>query len=218
MSIKIEDRLFDDQRYLNLIARLGDAPKALGSLGLAWKLAAKHWKRKSKLIPADEWEKLPNSEDIWAVGLAEFRDGGVYLRGSEEVFGLKRAQKVSTPSKESLSLSVWQAYLQAYINRYGTEPVKNGKVMGQIAQFVKRLGSESEQVAAFYVRHNDAFYVRSMHAIGPLLRDAEKLRTEWFTGQKMLGSKAREVERMQHNSDAFDRAAERLGYFDEDQK
>jgi hypothetical protein len=38
-------------------------------------------------------------------------------------------------------------------------------------------------VAAFYVKHEDAFYVRKAHPIGLLLSDAQKLRMEWITGR-----------------------------------
>ena len=53
-----------------------------------------------------------------------------------------------------------------------------------LASLLRRLPvAEAPEVAAFYVRHNAALYVRAGHAVDLLLRDAEKLRTEWATGR-----------------------------------
>jgi hypothetical protein len=98
----------------------------------------------------------------------------------------------------------WKAYSDAYFNRYGTEPVRNQTVNSQVVQFVKRLGeTESPQVAAFFLTHNDVFYVKQMHAVGLLLKDAEKLRTEWATQSQMTHTKAMQVDKTQTNLDSF---------------
>lgn len=92
--------------------------------------------------------------------------------------------------------AAWAAYAASYSDRYGTEPSRNATVNGQLAAFVKRIGAEeAPDVAAFYVKHDDAFYVRKGHPVGLLLSDAEKLRTEWFTGKKITGAQARDAER-----------------------
>lgn len=69
---------------------------------------------------------------------------------------------------------------------------------------------EAPEVIRYFLGHNDQFYVRSMHPVGILLRDAEKLRTEWATGRRVMTSQAREIERMQHNHDSFAQAAKIL--------
>jgi hypothetical protein len=63
--------------------------------------------------------------------------------------------------------------------------------------------AEAPAVAAFYLTHNDAFYVKSMHPVGLLLRDAEKLRTEWATGRKVTSIQARQGEARDANVDAM---------------
>ena len=89
----------------------------------------------------------------------------------------------------------WEAYARAYFDRYKTEPVRNAKVNGQVKQFVQRIGrEESPGVAAYYLTHPDGFYVRKMHDFGLLLADAEKLRTEWATGRKVTGTRAKQIE------------------------
>ncbi|HJV52837.1 MAG TPA: hypothetical protein VJ652_15320, partial [Noviherbaspirillum sp.] len=77
---------------------------------------------------------------------------------------------------------IWMHYAEAYERRYGTAPVRNATVNGQLAQLLTRLGAEeAPMVAAWFVGHNNRYYVQKMHAVGCLLADAEKLRTEWAT-------------------------------------
>ncbi len=80
--------------------------------------------------------------------------------------------------------ALWQAYADGYYSRYGCPPVRNGKVNGQLARVLERLGAdEAPLIAAFYVASDNPYYVREMHAVDHLLRDAEKLRTLWATGR-----------------------------------
>jgi hypothetical protein len=99
----------------------------------------------------------------------------------------------------------WQAYGRAYQDRYGTPPIRNARVNSQIRQFVRRLPlDEAPAVAAFYLGHAGAFYVRRMHDFGALLTDAEKLRTEWATGRQMTQTRARQQDRAGHTLSLVD--------------
>lgn len=90
----------------------------------------------------------------------------------------KRASKPTAQTGD-----VWAAYAQAYKERYQVEPVRNAKVNGQFAQLIARLGAdESPGVARAYLSNRNGLYVASKHCVDLLLRDAEKLRTEWATG------------------------------------
>lgn len=118
----------------------------------------------------------------------------------------------STEAKKQTNVETWKAYATAFFNRYKTEPVRNAKVNGQIAQLVARLGAdEAPQVAAFYLTHNRSYYVDRVHPVDSLLADCESLRTQWATGRKMTTTTARQIERTQSNVDAvnaaFDAAA-----------
>lgn len=96
----------------------------------------------------------------------------------------ERKPKAAAPKPPAPSTAVWDAYAAEYRNRYATDPVRNAKVNGQLSQLIARLGQdEAPGVARFYVRSDDQFYVRQMHAVDYLLRDAEKLRTQWATGR-----------------------------------
>ena len=94
----------------------------------------------------------------------------------------------------------WKSYSDAYFKRYGSEPVRNKKVNSMLCQLVERLGEEEAPfVSAFYVGHNGAWYVKNGHAVDQLLRDAEKLRTEWATGKTVTDTQAKQKDRTQAN-------------------
>jgi hypothetical protein len=124
--------------------------------------------------------------------------------GQEKDFNLE--PDIATP--EQLT---WAAYRDAYARRYKTDPVRNAKINGQIKQLVKRLGKEAPDVAAFYLTHNARFYVEKCHAIGNLLADAEKLRTEWATGRKITNTSAQQADKSQSNQDLIAEARAHFG-------
>lgn len=111
---------------------------------------------------------------------------------------------IRKPKAESPTGATWAAYADAYARRYAVDPVRNATTNAQMAQVVARLGSEeAPHVAAYYVGHNGAFYCRSAHAVGALLKDAEKLRTEWATRRQITSTAAQQADRTQTNLDAF---------------
>jgi hypothetical protein len=98
----------------------------------------------------------------------------------------------------------WKAYSEAYEARYGAPPVRNAKVNGQLAHLVARLGAdEAPAVARHYVGSQNGLYVAAMHPTDLLVRDAERLRTEWATGRTVTRTKALLADRTQTNHDAF---------------
>lgn len=102
---------------------------------------------------------------------------------------------------------IWNAYSDAYFNRYGVEPVRNAKVNTQVKQIAQRLGAEGSGVAEFYVsRVNDAFIVRGCHDLGLLLSRCESFRTQWATGNSITATRARQVDQTQANFSAADEA------------
>lgn len=111
----------------------------------------------------------------------------------------------------------WEAYRAAYMGRYKVQPVRNATVNACIAQFVKRIGAEeSPHVAAFYVAHNNSFYVRKGHSVSPMLSDAEKLRTEWATGRRITALEARHAEQGDAMRGQVERVRKILGDDDAD--
>lgn len=123
---------------------------------------------------------------------------------TEEVELLPAVADATSPAKAPRADTALQAacretfreYQQAYAARYGAPHVDNAKVRSQIKQFVQRIGrDESPLVAAWYVQHPGAKYVASMHGMDCLLKDAEKLRTEWATGRVVTSTAARQSDR-----------------------
>ncbi len=101
----------------------------------------------------------------------------------------------------------WKFYSDSYFNRYSIEPKRNPKVNSIVKQFVQRIGhEESPHVAAFYVSHNEQFYVKKTHPVELMLKDAEGLHTQWATGKTMTGTRARQIDQSQANYSVVDEA------------
>lgn len=122
----------------------------------------------------------------------------------------KKAKADPTDDETKLQAAcreTFKAYASAYWDRYQTEPVVNAKVRSLIKQFVQRLPhEEAPLVAAFYVGHQSAFYVRKGHDVGSMLSDAEKLRTEWATNRTVTDTQARQGDRLAANANSADEA------------
>lgn len=93
--INIEDSLFKDRRYINLILLVGDADKALGMIVNAWVVAQVFWMKNKSPIPEKEFAKHSLSSALIECGLAtKNEDGSIYMRGSEKQFSwLKQRQE-----------------------------------------------------------------------------------------------------------------------------
>lgn len=111
--------------------------------------------------------------------------------------------------------AVWAAYAEAYRGRYGADPARNAEVNRHLARLVDKLGAEdAPAVAAFYVRHNLAWYVQKGHGTRWLVEDAGKLHTEWTTGRMVTATQARQTDQTGTNAETLrvllaDRAARR---------
>lgn len=96
----------------------------------------------------------------------------------------KQAPPVDPTAQQMATAAIWDAYRVGYKARYDAEPLRNAKVNGQIAQLAKRIPhDEAPAIVVAYLRSQNARYVASGHAIGPLLQDAEAVRTEALTGR-----------------------------------
>jgi hypothetical protein len=118
------------------------------------------------------------------------------------------ATRVAPPSRssrpekptEAKTTAAWNAYAEAYRQRYGVDPIADATVRSQLSKFIDRVGQgDAPNIAAFYVRHNKAFYVSRQHPVGLLLTDAEGLRTQWLNGRVVTDTEARQADRKQNN-------------------
>jgi hypothetical protein len=114
------------------------------------------------------------------------------------------AKKLALKKELPPTAETWNAYANAYLDRYKTMPVRNMTVNSQLSGVVKRLGvEEAPLVAAWYVGSQNQFYVNAGHSVGMLLRDCEKLRTQWATGRQITVTQAMQADRTQTNLSAF---------------
>jgi hypothetical protein len=97
--INIEDSLFRDERYLDLVAKMGCKYKALGIVTSSFILAQKTW-LKSESIPQKAWPKDMNI--LIELELAEVQeDGSIYIKGSRKQFDwLRQKQKAGKKSAQ----------------------------------------------------------------------------------------------------------------------
>lgn len=106
---------------------------------------------------------------------------------------------------------VWEAYAEAYRDKYGVDPVRNATVNAQCGQLVARLGvKDAVDVAKFYVGHADRFYVAKHHSLGLCLKDAESLRTQMVRGRAVTSGDAADQERRDANRQAFENVAAKM--------
>ena len=104
------------------------------------------------------------------------------------------------------SAETWKAFTQAYLERYGVEPLRDARANAQMASFIKRVGIEdAPHIARFYVEHSKAYYVQRQHSVAMLATDADALRTQWLSGERVTGIVARDKERAATTGDQVQR-------------
>jgi hypothetical protein len=107
--------------------------------------------------------------------------------------------------------AVWEEYRFAYSERYGVPPIRNLEFNVAAKQLVGKIGAEeAPQVAAHFVRSNNSYYVQRGHNLQCAVADAQKLRTEWATGNQITTTQARQIDQQQSNANAFEIAAQNI--------
>ncbi len=82
-KISIEEKFWTDDRVGKLVRRCGEV-LGYGYCLLAWKLAQHYWLPDKDLIPDKSWKVAGLPEDLFELGLAERREGGIYVSGTEK--------------------------------------------------------------------------------------------------------------------------------------
>lgn len=102
--INIEDSLFKDSRFIDLMIKIGDKDAALGKIVRAFIVAQSHYLStdNDRLIPKSEWKKQGCSDDLLDVGLAEEKKKGIYVFGSDDQFKwlLQRQNAGKSPKRQ----------------------------------------------------------------------------------------------------------------------
>jgi len=111
-----------------------------------------------------------------------FSDG---VAGTTPTAPKTRKKRAEKPKEDGPTTATWNSYSAAYERKYGVLPLRNSSVSGQLAQFITRVPlEEAPLIAAFFLTHKGGLYVSAKHPVNLLLRDAEKLRTDWATNQR----------------------------------
>jgi hypothetical protein len=183
----------DDRREQNRIAQANWRAKQAES-------------KQSKPASASISQHKPQSAHTEAEAEAEAKaiPGGLPGPPAPTAPSGKSPRKARGSKPAAPSANLWDAYSGAYQNRYGVPPVRNASVNAHLAQVVGKLGPvESPAVAAHFVKSQNGLYVSAMHPTNLLLRDAEKLRTEWATGRMVTRTQAQQADRTQTNFNSF---------------
>lgn len=84
--VNVEDTLYKDIRFHDLIPKMGGTDAALGAVVRAWSVAQEFWLVNHVGIPLPVWKGQRLRSELIEVDLAEIRGDFVYIRGSEEQF------------------------------------------------------------------------------------------------------------------------------------
>ena len=177
--------------------------------------------RKTAKKAVDDTNPLPEKENQ-SMSKIDALQGNLDLSG-ETTLQPENLPQTSQPENEVLTpvQMVWQAYKQAYIQRYGIEPLRNAKIFGQIKNFIAMVGEkDAPHIAAYYVGHNRAYYVQKAHDIGTLLMNAQVITKDYFTGSQTTGITAKWAEETETARSAAEQAKMliRQSHFEKQQK
>lgn len=84
--INIEDSLFKKRGWMKLLIVCQDEDRAMGAVVRAYMTAQRFWVPDRKPIPLSVWKAEGLNDALVECGLAESREDGVYVKGSEDAF------------------------------------------------------------------------------------------------------------------------------------
>jgi hypothetical protein len=119
--------------------------------------------------------------------------------------GDEKGKGLPTPVTEA-----WQAYSEAFRGKFGVDPIRNARVMGQMKHFIDRVGqADAPNILRFYLQQHDRWTVQNGHTVGVALQQAEKLAAGYRGAKMITEGEAREIDKRQTSSNNVDRAWEK---------
>lgn len=110
-----------------------------------------------------------------------------------------------TEKQKSAGALIFEAYQDAYLNRYGIEPLRNAKTNSICAQIAKQLPlEEALGVMHFFVQQNVAYYLQKSHSIQCALADLQALRTNMLKNRAMSSREAYLADKQQAQKNTVD--------------
>lgn len=112
----------------------------------------------------------------------------------------KPARAPRTPKKANIvqlaTSQVWEAYKEAYVARWGTEPVRNMDANRHVKRLVEQVGAEAAyHLVRFYVGHNEPFYIKNTHALQYCVKDCSTLHTQMCRGEAITRRDVQQAEK-----------------------
>lgn len=104
-------------------------------------------------------------------------------------------------SQAEKTRQIFDSYVSGMKVTYGENinPVRNQTINSQLVKLLDRVGFENaKQVAFWYPQHQNAFYVQTVHAIGPMLKDCESLLIQVQSGRMVTRSEAYQADKSGH--------------------
>jgi hypothetical protein len=119
--------------------------------------------------------------------------------------GDEKGKGLPTPVTEA-----WQAYSEAFRGKFGVDPIRNARVMGQMKHFIDRVGqADAPNILRFYLQQHDRWTVQNGHTVAVALQQAEKLAAGYRGAKMITEGEAREIDKRQTSSNNVDRAWEK---------
>src|SRR3990167_1359595 len=84
--INIEESIWKDFRFLELVKKSNSTDEAIGSLVRCWSVAQRYWYPNKQPIPKDVWDREQLSNALIDCGLAYVEQCSIYVRGCSTQF------------------------------------------------------------------------------------------------------------------------------------
>lgn len=200
LELSLNLPLFRSQDIVKYLRTLAEAGLTQVSVDREW-IVVTNWDHQK--IDKPRVPKTLKSEIEWLEVVRETHSPNTLRTFGEESSNIRRKDRIGKDRKgkdrmvatgvaalepvgPSVVSQTWQAYEEEYERLYRVKPTQNAKVMGQVAQFCKRVpAAEAPSIVRFFLSHPKSFYVQKLHEFGLCLADAESLRTQ-FLAQTMV--------------------------------
>jgi hypothetical protein len=130
----------------------------------------------------------------------------VKVKGKEKV-------KVNGTSSEH-SVSVREAYIKSYEQRYGIKPIIAAKENSLIKRLIASVGlQDAIRIVLQYPSYQDPWHVKQKHPLGLLIAQLDKVRVELNDPRKMLdaGMAHKELRREENKMDIYNAFSKHIG-------
>lgn len=88
--INIEDSIYKDQRFIDLIIATGGLETALGALIRVWSVSQRFYLQNGGKIPLPEWKEQKLNDKVIECGLAIYADDFIIVKGVDKQFAWLR--------------------------------------------------------------------------------------------------------------------------------